>query len=522
MFAIRPFPVQKALSTIQMTINNQAMTIQIGDLLSALELFNIGREMKAIQWSKCATYPTSLCQNFLDLQGSARSPLSPASSVSDQNIPKSTSFIVTSSNAAVSGNATAVQYVDCVSTESIYLSPLFYGDYRENDSGFYGVKTMDFIFNFSNGCANRMMAIDGSLLYSTNGSTATTTADALARATTLNSQVTFGPFTGSTPGGAFSYTESTPSLLFQYITPQLVDRGNPMQQVLNYPYVGIERYPTDYGSTVSAVSAGLPVGGNFQINSTNVQLNSVPTKIYVFARLNNTQLLSNPYSPDSFLRLESMNLQWGGRSGLLSSASIQQLYDISVRAGCTQTFNDWAGRLQANANVNGLGLSTVGVQTGLVTQQYYGSGSVMAIDPIDLGLDSIEAPGKLEMITLQINANWSWLSTFAPSGNVITMYVVAVSAGVFTLFNGQASSLIGVLNSSDILNSHAQSEHKMLDYFETKQTYGGGFLSDLKHNLRHLKSKQSKATGGSGMATAGAASNGGARVHRATLAERLQ
>jgi hypothetical protein len=74
--------------------------------------------------------------------------------------------------------------------------------------------------------------------------------------------------------------------------------------------------------------------------------------------------------------------------------------------------------------------------------------------------------------------------------------------------------LIGVLNSNDILNSHAQSGAQMLNYFDTKQVYGGGFLSDLAANLKHLKVKKAKCAGG--------AVDGGRAIARGSLRDRLQ
>jgi len=500
-FAIRSFPLQKAMETVQMTINNQAMSINIGDILSALEHYNSSLKLNSIDYSKCASYPASLCQQFGDIRGLSRSPLLPNSMSAHMNVPRSAPFTAVT-NAVTSGNATgATVVIDFVSCEPLFLSPLFWGESSLNNSGFYGVKTMDFTFNFVGNAGNRMIAVDPYLLY-TAGDVTGTRDDTVACAATFNS---FNP--------AFSYsTEAVPALLFQYITPQLVDRGNAMQQVLNYPFSNIERYPNDSGTVPTAVASGLPTGQQTVINSSNVQLSSIPTKIYIFARANNTQMQLNPFSPDCFMRLDSLNLQWGNRSGLLAQASRQQLYDISVRAGCTQSYADWAGLPQA-ANIGADRADfTAGKQIGLVTQQYYGTGTIMAIDPVDLGLDSVDAPGKLEQITLQINGTYAWLGNTVPNG--VTQYVVCVSAGVFTLFNGQASSLIGVLNSNDILNSHAQSGAQMLNYFDTKQVYGGGFLSDLASNLKHLKVKKAKCAGG--------AVDGGRAIARGSLRDRLQ
>ncbi len=494
--ALRSFPIQKALETVMLTINNQSMSIQIGDVLSALEHFNASRKLKSIEFSKCATYPCAMSQNFYDLNNAVRSPLGLHSSSVDQDVPKNQMFTVVS-NPETASNAlpAAGLVIDFVSTEPLFLSPLYFGDNRNDDAGFYGVNSMSFTFNFGGNPGMRMLAIDGKGLYASD-----VTARAAATWTCVMALSDFTNAAYSTT--AFSYTQTTPQLLFQYITPQLVDRGVATAKVLNYPYYNIERYQTQ-GAAATAIANGALV--DVSINSTNVQLNSIPTKLYIFARAQNSEMQLNPFSPDSFLRLKSVNIQWGNRSGLLASASREQLYDLSVRAGCTMSWADWSG----DAIAGGPAGATFGTKAN--DCNYRGSGSILAIDPVDLGLDSIDAPGKLESITLQINAIFQNISLAAITP---VLYVVAVSAGVFTLYNSQASSLIGILNSNDILNSHAQAGTKMLSYNDARQLYGGGFLSDLKHDLSHMRKKKAQVVEAAGV-------SGAARVSRQTLRERL-
>ena len=514
LFQLRSFPVQRAMETILMTINNQAMSVNIGDILSALEHCNMSSKLKAIDFSKCATYPCAMSQNFQDLavtNGSSlvRNPLSTNDTVPSLGISKGAPYtVVVNTVNATAAVAAAGVVIDFVSTEPLFLSPLYWGDCDCDDSAFFGVTGMDFTFNFVGNAGNRMIAIDGV-------STGAWGTEAQARSSTMT--ITYGfnqtAWTGIS-AAPFSYGTVQPTLFFQYITPQLVDRGSAMQKVLNYPLSVVQRYPVDYASMAAlGFSGGLEVATAQQMNSVNVQLNSIPTRLYIFARAQNQALQLNPFYTDSFLRLAQggtpLNLQWGNRSGLLASASIQQLYDISVRSGCTLSYADWAGLGQASS-INTSATFASNAPGG----HYYGTGSVMVIDPIDLGLDSVDAPGKLEQITLQINASYQNVSAAAL---VPTFYVVAISAGLFTLFNGQASSLIGVLNSNDILNSHKNTEAQLHNYQHARNLYGGNFLSDLKGNLAHLKKKAKTVA----MDAAGAGISGAARVSRTALKDRL-
>lgn len=506
-FAIRSYPLQKAMETIQMTINNQNMSINISDVLSAMEHFNISDKLRQVDFSKCATYPCAQFQNFSDSWNavapaaftdvstgvglpqyyrSQKSALAQWEESPLGSVQKQMAFVITA-NPKTAGNALANAKIQFVSTEPLFLSPLFWGDCEYDDSAFYGVNQMSFTFNFVGNVANRMLAIDAVA-----ADLATTATEAGVRALKMTNTVSFNPTLAAdlTEGGSYE-----PAILFQYLTPQLTDRGTTENRVLNYPYFSVERWPSNSQTVASQASA--------TFTSNNVQFSSIPSKLYIFVRPTNSVLQKNPCQPDCFAAIQSINLQWGNRSGLLASASLQQLYDISVRAGCVLCYNDWAGVPMAKHAA-----SAVYGQAG---QQVYGTGSVLGIDPIDLGLDSIDAPGKLQKTSVYVSVVARNRAGVSLS---MELYVVAVSQGIFTLFNGQASSLIGVLNSNDVLNSHDQTAGKMLSYSDARRMYGGNFLSDLKADLRSLAKKKVPKMAGMG-------ATGAARVSRQSLADRL-
>jgi hypothetical protein len=173
------------------------------------------------------------------------------------------------------------------------------------------------------------------------------------------------------------------------------------------------------------------------------------------------------------------------------------------------SYNDWACLPMPKA------ITSANFANTDSTSQVYGTGSILAIDPIDLGLDSIDAPGKLQ----QTSVYCSFVGrNLANADQEMEMYVVAVSQGIFTLFNGQASSLIGILNSNDILNAHEQYSGEMLSYDDARDMYGGNFYSDIKSDLRNLKKKMVPKQTGMGK---GSGVSGGARVGRRNLKERF-
>jgi len=513
--AIRSFPLQKAMETVQMTINNQSMSVNIGDILSALEHFNISDKLRQVDFSKCATYPCCQFQNFFDSYNeTANSAALPSANNTGLpqyyrqikselclwsesplgSVQKQMPFVVTNNQIVASNAIATASVIQFVSTEPLFLSPLYWGDCEHDDAAFYGVNNMSFTFNFQSNAGNRMLAIDALA-----ANLASTDTEAGARALAITTSVSFNATLNSKLTNVGSYEAA---LLFQYITPQLVDRGQSMNKVLNYPYFNIERWPGSSQQSPTTLATAT-------FTSNNVQLSSIPSKVYIFVRPTNASLQANPCIPDCFARIEKVNIQWGNRSGLLASASIQQLYDISVRAGCCLSYNDWAAVPMAK----NLTSSTFG------GTHVYGTGSVLAIDPIDLGLDSIDAPGKLQKTSLYVSCD---IRNMGAATQAMELYVVAVSQGIFTLFNGQASSLIGVLNSNDVLNAHEQTAGRMVSYADARRMYGGNFLSDIKADLQGLLKKKKAPMGlGSSGAGQGAGVSGAARMTRMSLKDRL-
>ena len=458
---LRSYPLMKALDTIQMTINNQSMSVNISDMLSALEHFNIDRKLKAVDYTKCPTYGACQSQDFNELLGATRSPMALYGDGLDDLAPAAFPFTVVSQNNSAVAPATvgtATSVIDFVSTEPLFLSPLFWGTFDNDESAFIGVRTFDMTLNFLNQGANRMIALDNTQAPLGSGIAYTPV--------TWSAQMQFSNFQAP----AFTYPDNQPVLLFQYITPQLDQSyGLTLNRELHYPYFNIERFPTDSNSDLAPGAAATQ-------SSNNIQLNSIPSKMYIFVRNSNAVMNANPFKPDTFCAINNVSIQWGNKSGTLSSASQEQLYDLSVKNGCAMSWAAWSGNKLNRAPV-------VPGDFGKVSEQYSGTGSVLALDTLDLGLDSLDAPGKIKQLMVQVTVNYT---NVAKTPVRPTLYFVAVSQGVFTIYNGQASALVGVLTSADILYSAKQTEHLNISYADLRHVNGGNFLSSLKSGLSNV------------------------------------
>lgn len=147
---------------------------------------------------------------------------------------------------------------------------------------------------------------------------------------------------------AVSVNFSNPVLLFKYITPSLLQR---LPRSISYPYFSVDRYPTTSNISFAPNSSQI-------LQSNNIQLKSIPRKIYIFARRQN---MDETFSTtDTYFAINNISLNWNNESGLLSSATQQDLYNISKKNGVNLSWSQWAGAYsfvsQTIANTSKIGL----------------------------------------------------------------------------------------------------------------------------------------------------------------------
>lgn len=75
-------------------------------------------------------------------------------------------------------------------------------------------------------------------------------------------------------------------------------------------------------------------------NSEAVQMNTIPHKLYVWIRPENQTV----YTSDCYLTINSINLNYNGTSGILSSATQLDLYNICKNNGSQQSYEEFIGK----------------------------------------------------------------------------------------------------------------------------------------------------------------------------------
>ena len=87
------------------------------------------------------------------------------------------------------------------------------------------------------------------------------------------------------------------------------------------------------------------------MNNNNKLSNSVPSRIFVFARRSPNTLPTD--KGNTFLAIQSLSVQMNNRSGLLADASREQLWDLSRTNGLEQEYEEWIMRRFGNKVLSG-------------------------------------------------------------------------------------------------------------------------------------------------------------------------
>lgn len=393
--AFRAFPLSSIITNIALTLNNTQFSYPMSDSAPALLRYHTSQNDIDTWYSMTPCMP-DMSQNYSDLAGSSMNPLN---SYQDSQ-PYNNSRGGFNNLITVVNNSPTAATITAVLTEDIFLSPLLFGS--EEESGFIGITKFDMVLNLGN--LQRLWSHDP-----------TTVA-----------------YTGVT-----GHINANPSLLMTFITPLL---EQPIPKEILYNFSSVVNYQTQTQTVVAS-------NATTTLNASAIQLSIIPKLVYIFARVPNA---SQTYlTTDTFMRITNANINFNNRTGILASASEQDLYAMCVKNGLKISWPQW---------------------TSFV-------GSVLCFRPSeDWGLSDLEAPGLVGFnANLQVQVtvqNINQTQTITP-----VLYVVTVSESVLTISDGSAVQQLGILSQSDILNAK---ELPVMSKTALKNIYGGDFLSSLK------------------------------------------
>jgi hypothetical protein len=204
-----------------------------------------------------------------------------------------------------------------------------------------------------------------------------------------------------------------------------------------------------------------------QILSNSIQLNQIPDYFIIVARKPmTTQTIQDS---DSFLAIESISVNLNNASGLLSSASQQDLWRLSQKNGCNQNWQEFSGQAFDNKSL----FTTDGLSSNNAPSDVATTGSVLVLSPpMDLSLPDYLTSGSLGNFNFQITLNVKnyGLETVTPE-----ICVVCVNSGIFITQQGVSSVYSGILTREMVLKTKSMKSESSAS---TRRLIGGMMLND--------------------------------------------
>jgi len=420
--AFRAFPISSITQTLTATINGFPVSIELSEVIHCLSRFHMSNELKNNFMSVLPQMDDNY-QNYADVDGGVNNPLGDYRDNSAQN-PRGAYAYETIVNTPNSATITTTLY------EYVFLPPFLFDG--SEAGGLTHLDTLQFNWVLSNNVSR---------IWS--HSTASTS-------TITDINVTF----------------TQPFMLLGFITPRLTE---PIPDLITYPYFQVSRFTTQSNKNILSNASDLLI-------SNVIQLNSIPRKMYLFAKQGNSvinsSLANTIQTTDTFLKINNVNISWNNIDGVLSGASTPQLYDFSVQNGLRITWDEWNGISQ---HLNAI--------AGQPTEIFGLTGSVICIEfGKDIGLRDDEAEGMLGQYNLQVKlgvTNVNQTVTLQPD-----LYIICVFDGVLTITNNSAFGQIGVISKQDVLTAPVRYD---ISYNMLEKVYGGGnFFSKFRDVLSNI------------------------------------
>jgi len=388
------------------SLNNTSFSINTQDVLQPLLKLIEPREFQKYN-GMSPTMPDLYFNNYTDAIGSKADPTADykESGYDNQLIPrgahplKSITVLHTKSAGGTDASLVSTNVADTwiitlesEFTEPLLISPfLFHSKHNYNNQGIYGISTFNLNIN-----------IDTSLkrFFTTNNNNVSISFD------------TTNPITNA-------------NLFFNFLNIQETDDNLPTKNLI--PYV-------DYPVYVSADSDVITAGSSKTLFSQNFQLNQIPDLfILCVRRPMATMTIKNT---NSFLPIRNISINFNNKSGILSSATTQDLYRLSKINGSVQSwyeFYGYAGKQNTNPAI-----------TTINQYLYTTSGSLVIINPTkDLGLPYYLSNGSIGNYNIQFKINIinNTTDNFVPE-----IVIITANSGFIINDKGETEIYTGILS----------------------------------------------------------------------------
>jgi len=443
--ALQAFPLNSSFNTLSAQINNTNVSINTRDVLP--QLIKMMKLQDLQQYSSFTpTYPDGAYKKYTD--GDATTINNPLlsykkASYDDDLLPRGTHPITIvdvvhningggtdKSLTSTHVNDTWTITIAVEMTEPLFLSPfIFSGNSDYNNAGLVGINQINLVANIDTSLS-RFFSSSSSIAW-----TATLT----------------------------SITNS--KLLLNFLSTQPSNIIHPRNVV---GYQDYPRYITTYNSAMTA-------GSSATIISQNIQLNQIPDLFLICAR----KPISLQYNKDTatFMPIRAISVNFNNSSGLLSSATPQDLWRISKTNGSQQNWHEfwgYAGTVASAYNLTAAVPSLV-VPTG---------GSLLVLSPSDnFGLPDDLSSGSIGQFNLQINVTVLNNDTVSVTPELV---IICVNSGAFTTVSGSSSVYSGLLTSEIVNKTTGSSPQTTISGAQYNRLVGGSLANALSSAAKAL------------------------------------
>ena len=333
---------------------------------------------------------------------------------------------------------TVVLFFSITSTEKLVLSPFVFADDQECDTGLFGINNIQLVMNFKSPGAGGSLRVLKTL-----GAQGT------------NNAISNVVFNTQASGGCWS----SPVLNVQFLTPSL-DVPLPPKSVV--PYMEFPRYITQ--SQNGSINAyGSPNGFVSQLQSQTITLPQIPDLLIIYVKATQVAGSPDPLDPsycDAYLPIASqmnssvknpLSINFDNFSGLLSSHTTEELYQMSVSNGLEMEWNQWSGVARGPPALSASTVDAVSYPSYASGSWRPTSGGFLVLKPSkDITLQSGQAPSLVGNFTLQFNLQVVNTYPFAVQP---TLYVITANSGFFESIRGSSRIIKGVLSEQDIISA---------------------------------------------------------------------
>jgi hypothetical protein len=471
--ALASFPLHQCFDTLSATINNNTVTCNVKDVLPAILRLMDDDDL---------IWHNGMTPAFNDMIGgySRQDPLNDFTFLANSNTSiwaasdnhrfHRGSFPITDHPTAFNqSNGTDV--ITYIITEPLLLSPFMFSNTKSNNQGFYGIQNMNIVANLNDG----RRAFRGP----------TPGASTFLKPSGTGSGVTQG-ITGVT----VDMYSVKPELLFTFITPHPSDLM-PARNIV--PYYELPRY-INGGQPTLIAAASLAGSGAVTMTSAEakfqaIQLNQIPDKLIFYTRLK-SDIANQPWGqPDVSLPIKSISINFNNNSGILASATTQELWQMSKNNGINSSWPEFLGH-GVSANYDGGSDISGGFPPSISAMALSGSYLVLEFGKDIQLTEDFYAAGSLGNFNLQCTINVNNNYFVAPAAaEEWELIVITMNSGVFVCERGTSATYTGILTKQDVLDASAQEYYT---HDDVKRLVGGGFFDSIKSGLSSLAKKGMK------------------------------